>query len=174
MVTRIVRGIVSAWHINEFYMMENSTPTTPTCHSEMVHMSQTLKMDSAIKREGAEGIDSVVKEPINHGLHFKPPVEPLLLLLQATQLDGKALPRESFTAMAVEAQVQQITGLRPIDIEEVTNRDVILEFEPPTRPGEATQRLHRIKEWDGQMADLGFLLTKRHSIMNVVEERDSG
>ena len=56
----------------------------------------------------------------------------MLLLLEGTQLDGKALSRESFTAMAVGAQVQQITGFRPIDIEVVTNRDVILEFEPPT------------------------------------------
>ena len=77
-------------------------------------------------------MNSVSREPINHRLHFKPPVEPLLLLLQATQLDGKALPRESFTAMAVGAQVQQITGFRPIDIEVVTSSDVILEFEPPT------------------------------------------
>ena len=101
-------------------------------------------------------------------------MEPLLLLLQATQLDGKALPRESFTAMAVGAQVQQITGFRPIDIEVVTKRDVILEFEPPTQPGEAAQRLHGIREWDGQMADLGCLLTMRCSIMNVVEERENG
>ena len=81
---------------------------------------------------GAERIDSVSRVPINQGLHFKPPVEPLLLLLQATQLDGKALPRESFTAMAVGTQVQQITRFRPIDIEIVSKRDVILEFEPPT------------------------------------------
>ena len=119
-------------------------------------------------------MDSVSREPINHGLHFKSPVKPLLLLLQATQLDGKPLPRESFTVMAVGAQVQQITGFRLIDIEVVTNRDVILEFEPPTQPGEAVQRLHRIREWDGQMADLGCLLTMRHGIMNVVEERENG
>ena len=66
-------------------MMANSTPTTPTHHSEMVQMSQTLEMDLEIWGQGAEGIDSVIREPINHGLHFKPPVEPLLLLLQATQ-----------------------------------------------------------------------------------------
>ena len=106
MVTRFLRGIVSAWYLNEFYMMANSTPTTLTCHSEMVQMSQTLEMDSEIWGEGAKRIDSVIREPTNHGLHFNPPVEPLLLLLQATQLDGKALPRESFTAMAVGAQVQ--------------------------------------------------------------------
>ena len=76
--------------------------------------------------------------------------------------------------MAVGAQVQWITVFRPIDIVVVTNRDVILEFEPPTQPGEATQRLHGIREWDGQMADLGCLLTMRYSIMNVVEERERG
>ena len=155
-------------------MMANSTPTTPTHHSEMAHLSETLETDPEVWGEGADRIDLVNREPINHGLHFKPPVEPLLLLLQATQLDGKALPRESFTAMAVGAQVQQITGFRPIDVEVVTNRDVILEFEPPTQPGEAAQRLHGIREWDGQMADLGCLLTTRHSIMNVVKGRENG
>ena len=173
MVTRFVRGIVSARYPNEFYMMANSTPTTPTHHSEMAHLSETLETDPEVQGEGAERMDSVSREPINHGLHFNPPVEPLLLL-QTTQLDGKALPRESFTAMAVGAQVQQITGFRPIDIEVVTNRDVILEFEPTTRPGEAAQRLHRIGEWDGHMADLGCLLTMRRSIMNIVEERENG
>ena len=155
-------------------MMANSTPITPTHHSETVQMSQTLEMDSEIQGKGEKGIDLVIREPINHGLHFKPPVEPLLLLLQATQLDGKALPRESFTAMAVGAQVQQITGFRPIDIEVVTKRDAILEFEPPTQPGEATQRLHGIREWNGQMADLGSVLTMGRSIMNMVEERENG
>ena len=173
MVTRFVREIVSAQYLNEFYMMANSTPTTPEHNSEMVQMSQTLEMDSEIWGEGTKGIDSVIREPINHGLHLKPPVELLLLLLQATQLDGKALPRESFTAKAVGAQVQQITGFRPINIEVVTNRDAILELEPPTWPDEAAQRLHGIREWDGQMVDLGCLLTMRRSIMNVVEEREN-
>ena len=113
-------------------MMANSTPTTPTHHSEMAHLSETLETDPEVWGEGAHRMNSVSREPINHGLKFKSPMEPLLLLLQATQLDGKALPRKSFTAMAVGAQVQQITGFRPIDIEVVTNRDVILEFEPPT------------------------------------------
>ena len=75
--------------------------TTPTHHSEMAHLSETLETDPEVWGEGAERINSVSREPINHGLHFKPPVEPLLLLLQATQLDGKALPREIFTAMVV-------------------------------------------------------------------------
>ena len=58
-------------------------------------------------------MDPVNREPIKRGLHFKSPVEPLLLLLQATQLDGKALPRESFTAMAVGAQYNRLQGLGP-------------------------------------------------------------
>ena len=72
---------------------------------------------------------------MSHGLQFKAPVEPLLLPLQATQLDGKALPPDSCTAVAVGTQVQQITGFRPADIKVVTNRDVIIEFEPPIRSG---------------------------------------
>ena len=123
-------------------MMSSSTPVTPTCHSETVPMSQTSEVEQEI-RGGVEGIDPIMKEQMSHGLHFKLPVGPLLLLLQATQLDGKALPEDSFTAVAVGTQ---ITGFRPVDIEAVTNKDVILEFEPPIWPGEATQRLHVIRE----------------------------
>ena len=90
-------------------MMANSTPTTPTCHSDMAH----LEMDPEVWGEGAGRMDSVSREPINHGLYFKPPVQLLLLLLQATQLDGKALPRESFTAMAVGFRYNRLQGLGP-------------------------------------------------------------
>ena len=48
MVTRLVRGIVSVRYLNEFYMMANSTPTIPTCHSEMAHLSETLEMDPEV------------------------------------------------------------------------------------------------------------------------------
>ena len=96
-----------------------------------MQMSQTLETDQEIQGEGAEGIDSIAREKMSHGLHFKPPVEPLLLLLQAKQLDGKALPRDSFTAVVVGTQIQQTTGFRPVDIEKVTNRDAILEFSHP-------------------------------------------
>ena len=65
-------------------------------------------------------------------------------------------------------------GFRCVDIEVVTNIDMILEFEPPIGPGEAAQRLHRIREWNSQLADLGCLLTMQHSVMNVVEERENG
>ena len=74
----------------------------------------------------------------------------------------------------MRTQVQQITGLRPVDIEVVTNQNVILKIEPPIRPGEAAQRLHWIREWNGQLLDLGCLLTTQHSILNMVEERENG
>ena len=51
---------------------------------------------------------------------------------------------------------------------------MILEFEPPTWPGEAAQQLHGIKELNGQLADLGCLLITRRSKMNMVEERENG
>ena len=55
MVTRFVRGIVSARYLNKFYMMANSTPTTPTHHSEMVHLSQTLDMDPEVQGRELKG-----------------------------------------------------------------------------------------------------------------------
>ena len=55
MVTRFVRGIVSARYLNKFYMMANSTPTTPTHHSEMAHLPETLEMDPEVWGRGLTG-----------------------------------------------------------------------------------------------------------------------
>ena len=107
-VSRLVTGIVSAKRSSEFFMMLNGTPLTPTHHSEIMQMSQTLGTEQDTRREGAKGTESMAREQMAHGLHFKPPVEPLLLLLQAMQLNGKALPEDSFIAMTVGAQVREI------------------------------------------------------------------
>ena len=57
MVSRLVRGIVSAKHLSEFFMMSSSTPVTPTHHSETAPMSQALEIEQKIWGKGAEGID---------------------------------------------------------------------------------------------------------------------
>ena len=94
-------------------MMENSTPTTPTRHSEMAHLSETLETDPEVWGEGADRMDSVSREPISHGLHFKPPVEPLLLLLQAIQLDGKPFQERASLQWQWGLRCNRLQGLGP-------------------------------------------------------------
>ena len=57
-------------------------------------------------------------------------LEPLLLLVQVTQANGLPLPVGSFTANTMVSLVQRQTGHHPVEVEVVTDRDVIIELEP--------------------------------------------
>ena len=102
------------------------------------------------------------------------PVEPLLLLIQVMQVNGHPLPIGSFTAQAIVSVVQRQTGYHPVDVEVMSDRDAIIELEPEIRVGEVAQLLHGTHEWDGQLAEIGCLLSTRRSIVNVVQERENG
>ena len=80
-------------------------------------------------------------------------VEPLLLLIQATQVNGQPLPIGSFTARVVVAVVQRHTGHHPVDVDVMSDRDAVIELEPDIRVGEVAQLLHSTHEWDGQPVD---------------------
>ena len=62
-------------------------------------------------------------------------VEPLLLLIQVTQVNGCPLPIGSFTAWAVVAMVQRHTGHHPVDVDVMSDQDVVIELEPGVRVG---------------------------------------
>ena len=96
-------------------------------------------------------------------------VEPLLLLIQATQVNGWPLPIGSFTARTVATIIQHQTGYLPIDVDVMSDRDAVIEMEPDVRVWEVAQHLHGICEWDGQQADISLLST-HCSVINVVHE----
>ena len=56
----------------------------------------------------------------------------------------------------------------------MSERDAIIELEPEVRVGEVAQLLHGTHEWDGQLAEIGCLLSTCRSIVNVVQERENG
>ena len=103
-------------------------------------------------------------------------IEPLLLLIQATQVNGCLLPIDSFTAWAVVAMVQRHTGHHPVDVDVMSDWDAVieLELEPDVRVGEVAQLLHGTHEWDGQQAEISCLLSTQRSVINVVEECKKG
>ena len=86
------------------------------------------------------------------------PAKPLLLLIQVMQVNGHPLP----------------IGYHPVDVEVISDRYAIFELEPKIRAGEVAQLLHGIHEWDGQLAEIGCLLSTRRSIVNIVQERENG
>ena len=101
-------------------------------------------------------------------------VEPLLLLIQATQVNGQPLPIGSFTAWAVVAMVRRHTGHHPVDVDVMSDWDAVIELEPGVRVGEVAQLLHGTHKWDGQPVDISCLLSTWCSIINVVQEHENG
>ena len=65
-------------------------------------------------------------------------------------------------------------GHLPVDVDAMSNRDVVIELEPDVRVGEVAQHLHDAHEWDGQQAEISCLLSTCHSVINVVHERETG
>ena len=101
-------------------------------------------------------------------------VEPLLLLIQATQVNGRPLPIGSFTALAIVSMILNQTGYHPVDVDVMSDRDVMIELEPEIRVGAEAQFLHGTHEWDGQLAEISCLLFTQRSVINIVQERENG
>ena len=70
--------------------------------------------------------------------------------------------------------VQKQTGYHPVDVEVMSDRDEIIELEPKIRVGQVAQLLHGTHEWDGQLAEIGCLLSTCRSVVNIVQERENG
>ena len=119
--------------------------------SEMLGHIPTMEGNLGHENEREGGMDQ------NESLCEKwerEPVEPLLLLIQVTQVNGRPLSIGSFTARAIVSVVQKQTGYHPVDVEVMSDRDAI--------------------EWDGQLAEIGCLLFTHRSVVNIVQERENG
>ena len=104
--------------------------------------------------------------------HSNPPPEPLLLLLEVTQTDGRPLPVGMFTARTVAQHVINLTGQNPVEVDLMNDHDAIIQMEPETTVVHTAQALHNARLWDSQAAEITCLLSSRQSVVNVVHERD--
>ena len=139
--------------------------------SEMLGHIPITEGNLGCKNEGEGGTD---QDGSLCGRQEWEPVEPLLLLIQVTQLNGHQLPIGSFTARAIVSEVQRQTGYHPVNVEIMSDRDAIIELEPKIRVGEVAQLLHGTHEWDGQLAEIGCLLSTHRSVVKIVRERENG
>ena len=168
---RFVRGLVSNRILAAPLMSSPKFHSPVQSQTEMLGRSFSTGGDNGREEDG-EG--NAVNGGSCCGQNGGETVEPLLLLIQATQVNGQPLPIGSFTARTVATIIQHQTGYFPIDVDVMTDRDAIIEMEPDVRVGEVAQHLHGIREWDGQQADISCLLSTRGSVINVVHERENG
>ena len=171
---RFVRGLVSNIHLVRSHMSSPKFLGPINSQIEMLGHLLTLSGDGGCKgceNEGEGGTDH------NGSLciwHVGESIEPLLLLIQATQVNGYPLPIGSFTTQAVVAMVQRHTGHHPVDGDVMSDWDTVIELEPDVRVGEVAQLLHGTHEWDRQQAEINCLLFTHHSMINVMQECENG
>ena len=149
-----------------------SNPNSPSkgCHSPTVSMLGEVDMGES----GNEGGDETGSPRGMCGMqmHADPPQEPLLLLLEVTQMDGQPLPVGMFTARAVAQRVIDLTGQNPVEVDIMNDHDAVVQMEPENLVVHVAQALHNARIWDGQTVEITCLLSSRQSVINVVHERN--
>ena len=98
--------------------------------------------------------------------------EPLVLLIEATQVDGSSLPLGTFTVRSVVHQILGLTGRNPVDIEVFNDCNAIVQMEPEVGVVPVAQALHTSNKWEGFMAEITCLMTLRKNMVGIIKERD--
>ena len=168
---RFVRGLILNEYLARLHMSSPKFYSPTHFQSEMLGHIPNMEGNLGHKSEREGEMDhneSLCKR------QEREPVEPLLLLIQVTQVNGQPLSIGSFTARVIVSVVQKQTGYHPVDVEVMSDRDAIIELEPEIRVGEVAQLLHGTHEWDEQLAEISCLLSTHRSIVNIVQERENG
>ena len=152
----------------ESSFMSNSNSPSKDCHLPNVSMLGEVEMVEQGGEEGTEGGSS--GGICGMQMHLDPPPEPLLLLLEVTQTDGRPLPVRMFTACTVTQHVIDLMGQNPVGVDVMNDHDVIIQMERDTTVVHAAQALHNARLWDGQATKITCLLSSRQSVVNVVHE----
>ena len=96
----------------------------------------------------------------------------LVLLLKVTQLDGPPFPIGIFTACAVVQCIVDITGKSPIDIDVLTDHEVVVQMEPVETVVSVTQEFHNVHVWDGCAAEIMCLVSTWKHVLEITHEQE--
>ena len=170
LMSRIVSGLISNIHLVRLHMSSPKFLSPVTSQIEMLGHTSDISGERSHEHDEEGGADQDGSLCSQRG---RESIEPLLLI-QVTQVNGQPLPIGSFTALAVVAMVQRHTGHHPVDVDVMSDQDVVIELEPGVRVGEVAQLLHSTHKWDGQPVEISCLLSTQCSIINVLQECENG
>ena len=155
-MNRFVRRLISNVHLARLHLSSPKFLSPINSQSGMLGHIPTMEGNLGLENEGEGGVD---QNGSLCGRREWESVEPLLLMIQATQVNGCPLPIGSFTAWAIVSMIQKQTGYHPVNVDVMSDRDVVIELEPEVRVGEVAQLLHGTHEWDVQLAEISCLLS---------------
>ena len=96
--------------------------------------------------------------------------DPLVLLIQVTQLDGKPFPVGVLTAHIVARQILYLTGKNPNKIEVITGQGAIVQMDPESFVVPVAQALHNLHVWDGNATEITCLMSSRKHVQEIAYE----
>ena len=77
-------------------------------------------------------------------------LDPLVLLVQVTQLDGKPFPVGIFTAHTIARQIMDLMGKKErIDVKVIMEQEATVQMEPESSVVPVAEALHNLHMWDG-------------------------
>ena len=100
-------------------------------------------------------------------------LDPLVLLIQVTQLDGKPFPVGMLTACIVARQILNLTGKNPIDIEVITGQGAIVQMHPESYVVPFAQALHNLHVWDGNATKISCLMSLWKHVQEIAYEHET-
>ena len=103
-----------------------------------------------------------------------PPASHLSLLMKMTQSAGKVLPVGVITERSVFALVKQATGVVPLGVTVMNDRDVLIEFRPKVRLREISSQLHHIHTWGQYAVEFSCLMSTKPQLVKEVHDREKG
>ena len=93
-----------------------------------------------------------------------------VLLLRATQANGKPLPVGGFTGRAMAQMLYDIARVTPRDVVVLTDQEVVVELEMETPIMEVSRAVHGLYQLAGQSISVDSLVARRDSIKELVTE----
>ena len=97
------------------------------------------------------------------------PSEPLVLLIEVTQVGGSTLPLVTFMVRSVVHQMIGLTGRNPVDIEIVNDRNAIVQMESEGGVVPVAQALHTSNRWEGFMVEITCLMTSCKNMVDIIK-----
>ena len=97
-------------------------------------------------------------------------LDPLALLVQVTQLDGKPPPVGIFTARIIARQIMDLMGKNPIDVKVITEQEAIVQMEPESPMVSVAQVFHNLRMWDGCATEIMCLVSSQKQVQEIAYE----
>ena len=126
---------------------------------------------------GAEGIREEYHDIPNENIKSPSKInasrvrQELPILFRAVRADGSKFPVGSFTEMAVQRKIRDLTGIEAEQATMITPNDVLVEFPLGSPVNKIAQVLHNIEEWEDFAVETHCMMGDKKYMLKVCRDR---